>query len=194
MHRSNIFIISGPSGSGQDSIIERLREHLDLERVITSTTREKRTGESQGQPYYFITKKEFKKGISQDEFAEWAREYNDNLYGVSKNELERVASLNKVGIWKIEYKGVKTAKKKFPEIKSILIAPESLEILEKRILRRDKKVDPKFMKERMEYSKKFLDNKHIYDYVVINKEDKLEEAVQEVAKIIKENLSQKYES
>ncbi len=194
MDKTNIFIISGPSGSGQDSIIEELKKYFELERVITSTTRSKRPGESDGSPYYFLSRKEFEKGIREDKFAEWAQEYNDNLYGVSREELERVSKGNKVGIWRIEYKGVITAREKFPQIKSILIAPESLEILEKRILRRDKKVDPEFLKERMKYSKEFLKHEHIYDYKVINKEGKLKEAAQKVAEIIKNNLSKNDES
>ena len=50
----NVFIISGPSGSGQDSIIESLALLLPLKRVITTTTRPKRDTESEGNPYHFI--------------------------------------------------------------------------------------------------------------------------------------------
>ena len=55
---NNIVIISGPSGAGEDSIIDALSERLPIERIVTTTTRSKRTGETEGHPYYFISKDE----------------------------------------------------------------------------------------------------------------------------------------
>jgi guanylate kinase len=185
---SKIFIISGPSGSGQDSVVEGLKKHLQIERVITSTTRLMRAGESQGNPYYFVSQEEFEKKIDRDELAEYAQEYNDKFYGVTKDELERVANSGKIGIWRIEYKGVMTAKEKFPEIKSIYIAPPSLEILRRRIIKRDPDMSEQYLKERMDYTKEFMKHEYIYDYKVVNEEGKLEETIAKVAEIIKENL------
>lgn len=188
MEKSNIFIISGPSGSGQDSVIEGLKDHLPIERIITTTTRDRREGETEGDPYYFVSMEEMQEMISREEMAEYAKEYNDKVYGVTEKELERVASLkNKIGIWRIEYKGVITAKKKFPEIKSVLIAPPSLETLRERILRRDGEVSDKFLEERMRYSEEFMKHEDIYDFKVVNEEGKLEETVLKVAEIIKQN-------
>lgn len=179
---NNIFIISGPSGAGEDSIINGLGEILPIEKVITTTTREMRLGESQKNPYYFISKKKFKKGIEQNKFFEYAKEYNDNYYGVTHNEINRVKNSNKIGIWKIEYKGVITAKKLMPEIIAIFVnAP--VKILEKRIRSR-KGVSEKFIKERTKYTKKWLKYKNIYDYEVINEEEKLNKTIAHVAKII----------
>ena len=179
---NNIFIISGPSGAGEDSIINGLGEILPIKKVITTTTREMRLGESQKNPYYFISKKKFKKGIEQNKFFEYAKEYNDNYYGVTHNEINRVKNSNKIGIWKIEYKGVITAKKLMPEIIAIFVnAP--VKILEKRIRSR-KGVSEKFIKERTKYTKKWLKYKNIYDYEVINEEEKLNKTIAHVAKII----------
>jgi len=185
---SNIFIISGPSGVGEDSVIEGLRKHFTIERVITSTTRAPRSGESQGNPYYFISKEEFESKIAQDELAEYAQEYNDNFYGVTRDELKRVEKSGNIGIWKIEYKGVITAKKKFPEIKSIYIAAPSLEILRKRILKRDPSVGEEYLNERMEYTKEWMKNEDIYDYKVVNEEGALQDTIEKVSNIISENL------
>jgi len=185
MPKSNIFIISGPSGAGEDSIISGLEKILPIERVITTSTRTMREGESQGNPYYFISKEEFQKKLDAGKFAEYAQEYNDKWYGVTKSELERVANSGKIGIWKIEYKGVITAKKKFSEIKSIYIAPPSLEILEKRIRHRDKNISEEYLQERIEYTKEWMKHENIYDYKVVNEEGKLDEAISQVAEIIK---------
>ena len=180
--KNNLFIISGPSGAGEDSIIEGLKKILPIERVITTTTREKRSNIFAKDPYYFISKEEFKKGIAENRFFEYAREYNDQFYGVTKKEIERVINCDKIGIWKIEYKGVMTMKKMMPEIIAILITTESLEVLKQRILSRG--ASEKFVEERMIYTKEWLKHKDIYDYEVVNYEGKLDEAVEEVKGII----------
>lgn len=182
--KSKIFIISGPSGAGEDSIIEGLRKHFSIERVITTTTRPMRGGESQGNPYYFVTRQDFESRIKNNGWAEYAKQYNGNFYGVTVEELERVMVSGKIGIWKIEYKGVISVKQKFPEIKSIYIAPPSLEILKKRIMRRDN-VNDQYVNERMEYTKEWMKYEHIYDFKVVNEEGRLDEAIEKVANIIK---------
>lgn len=185
--KSKIFIISGPSGAGEDSIIEGLRNYFPIERVITTTTRPMRGGESQGNPYYFVTQEEFESKIKNNGWAEYAEQYNGNLYGVTMEELERVAAIGKTGIWKIEYKGVISVKRKFPEVKSIYIAPPSLGILKERIMRRDN-VSEQYVDERMEYTKEWMRHEHIYDFKVVNEEGKLDEAIKKVSEIIQNNV------
>lgn len=185
MPKSNIFILSGPSGAGEDSIINGLEKQLPIERVKTTTTREPRPGETPGRPYYFISREEFESKLQKGEFIEHARHYNGQLYGVTRAELERVRRSGKIGIWKIEYQGVQTAKKIFPEITAIFInAP--LDQLENRIRRRDN-VDEEYIRERMAYTKEWLKHKAIYDCEVINSDGKLQEAIDAVVKIIKNN-------
>ncbi|HHE46042.1 MAG TPA: hypothetical protein ENL05_01715 [Candidatus Moranbacteria bacterium] len=188
MFGKNIFIISGPSGVGEDSVISGLKKYFDMERIITTTTRPKRAGETQGNPYYFISQKEFKKKIENGLMAEYAQEYNHNFYGVTKEELERVDKSQKLGIWKIEYTGVMTAKKKFPGIKSIYLTVSSPEILRKRILKRDPFESEVYLRERMEYTREWMKHENIYDYKVVNEEGKLDKTIKKIADIIKRNL------
>lgn len=186
----NIFIISGPSGAGEDSVIEGLRDYLDIERVVTTTTRKKRKGDKEGGTYYFITKKEFKARIKKGDFIEYAEAYNGNFYGTTKRELNRVSKSNKIGIWKIEYKGVQIIKKKLPDVKSIYIAPPDLKTLENRIKKRSK-VGSNYVDERMKYTKEWLKYEKIYDYKVVNQEGKLGQAIKEVRNIIKKSSGSK---
>lgn len=188
MTRNNVFIISGPSGAGEDSIIEKLKNELDIERVITTTTRKMRPGESEGNPYYFISGEDFQEKIRGGDFLEYAQEYNDNFYGVTKKEMERVKNSGKIGIWKIEYKGVIAAKKMFPDIAAIFINTESLKVLEGRIRKRSN-VTEEYVKERLSYTKEWLRHLDIYDYAVINRENELDKAAREVADIIKKEMS-----
>jgi guanylate kinase len=185
---SNIFIISGPSGAGEDSVIDGLKKILPVEKIVTSTTRKIRPGEMHGINYYYISEGEFKEKIKNDELAEWAQEYNNNFYGVTKEELTRVEKSKKIGLWKIEYKGVITAKTKFPHIKSIYIAPPSLEILRQRIKRRDSAVSEEYLNERMDYTKEWMKHESIYDYKIVNEEGKLKETIKRVAEIIRNEL------
>lgn len=188
--QNNIFIISGPSGSGQDSIIEGLKKYFSIERVITTTTRAMRDGESQQNPYYFISKEEFKKGVEANSFFEFAKEYNNNFYGVTFQEIERVKNCGKIGIWRIEYQGVITAKKLTPNIIAILITAP-LDVLEQRIKNRDKNASEQFIKNRMEYTREFLKHKDIYDYEIENKQGRLNETIKKVANIIEKYIISK---
>ena len=132
-------------------------------------------------------KKEFQKKIADGNLAEYAQQYNGNYYGVTFDELERVRNSGKIGIWKIEYKGVKTVKSKYPEIIAIFINAPSLEVLENRIRRRDN-VSNEYIEERTKYTKEWMRHTDIYDYTVINEEGKLDEAIEKVAKIIKNHI------
>ena len=186
MQKTNIFIISGPSGAGEDSIINGLEKYFPIRRVVTTTTRDMRQGEKQGSPYRFISKEEFAKDLKEGKFVEYAEQYNGNFYGVTFDEIVEAKKTEKISIWKIEYKGVEAAKKIFPEIKSIFVDALSLDVLEKRISRRDN-VSVDYINERMNYTKEWLKHTNIYDFRVINEEGKLNEAIKQVAEIIKNN-------
>ncbi|MFZ2225953.1 MAG: guanylate kinase [Candidatus Moraniibacteriota bacterium] len=184
---SNIFIISGPSGAGEDSVMEGLQKILPIERIVNTTSRAMRPNESNGTPYWFVSEEKFINKIESNEFIEWAKQYNGNYYGVTKDEIERVKKTGKITVWKIEWQGVMTVKKIHPEIRSIFIMAPSLQILESRIRRRQD-VSEEYVKERMEYSQEWMKHQDIYDYKVINEEGKLEETIQKVAEIIKNEL------
>ena len=183
----NIFIISGPSGAGEDSIIDGLAKLMPIERMITTTTRSPRAGENDGYPYYFVSSEQFQKKIASGEMVEYAKHYNGNYYGVTKTELERVAASGKIGIWKIDYKGVETARKLFPGIIAILITA-SLLIMSQRIRTRDN-VTEEYIAERMAYTREWLKHTDIYDYTITNEQGKLGQAIQEVLAIIKKHAS-----
>jgi guanylate kinase len=181
---NNLFIISGPSGSGQDSIIDGLAKFLPIERVVTTTTREPRPGESEGHPYYFVSKDTFQEALAGNAFTEHAEHYNGNRYGVTRTELDRVIRSGNIGIWKVEYQGVEAAKVLFPGIIAILIAPPSLEVLEERLRRRDHPSE-EYLAERMTYTKEMLKHASIYDYTIVNEEGRLEDAIEKTADIIR---------
>lgn len=188
-NKNNIFIISGPSGSGKDSIINGLKKNLPTKQLITTVSRPMREGERQGKPYYFITKEQFKKNIKQNKFFEYDFHYN-NYYGLTYKEINKAKISGKISFWQAEYKGVITAKKKMPDLTAIFIS-SPLEILIDRMRRRETKLDEKIFKQRVKDIKEWLKHLDIYDYIVKNQEGKLNQTVERVAKIIKKNAKPK---
>ncbi len=189
MDTSNIFILSGPTGSGKDSIIQQLQQRLPLERIVNTTTRSKRPGESEGHPYYFVTREAFDISAQQGLFIEHSINENGACYGVSITELHRVVNQNnRIGLWQADWKGVQSIKKLFPGIPAIFIS-SSLDTLEKRIRSRDTLKDESYFLERMNYTKEWLKHTDIYDYIVENEQGKLAKAVSAVEQIIRDRTS-----
>lgn len=184
---NNLFIISGPSGAGEDSVIDGLRKIFPLEKIITTTTREIRSDEKDGVDYYFTTKENFKKGINNNEYYEWAEEDSGNFYGGTFKEVERVKNSGKAGIWKIDYKGTIAAKKIFPEAISILLYIP-INIVKKRLEARGEH-SGEFINARIDYAKGWYENRNIFDYEIENKEGKLYETIEKVASIIKGKIN-----
>jgi guanylate kinase len=180
----NVFIISGPAGSGKDTIIERLAGSLPFERVITTTTRAARPGETDGNPYYFVSREQFEKSVTEDRFIEHSVNENDECYGVTKEELDRVSRSGHIGIWKVDWKGVISAKRLFPGIIALLISAP-IGILESRLRERDgSEKDGAYFQERMAYTREWLRHTDIYDYTIENEQGKLDEAVEKTRAII----------
>lgn len=184
-NKNNIFIISGPSGSGKDAIINGLKKILPTNQLITTTSRQKRAGERQGKPYYFITKEQFKKNIKRNKLFEYDFHYK-NYYGLTYDEINKAETSGKISFWQAEYKGVITAKKKMPNLTAIFIN-SPLEILINRMRRREIKLDEKIFKQRIKDIKEWLKHLDIYDYIVENEEGKLQQTINQVAEIIKKN-------
>lgn len=186
MQKSNIFIISGPSGAGEDSIINGLKEHILFEKIITTITREMRPGEENGKSYHFVSKETFSKMIENDELFEYVEEDRNNFYGVTKKEIERVSDLDRPVIWKIDYKGVINAKRMMPGAIAILL-DVPIENIEKRIRQRDD-INEEYIQGRLKYAQGWYENRDKFDFFVKNQDGKLEEAIKDVAEIIKKHM------
>ncbi len=182
----NVFIISGAAGSGKDSVIDGLQSALPIERIITSTTRKMRSFESHGNPYYFLSRENFERGITDGQFIEHSINENNELYGVTLSELNRITSKDSIAIWRVDWKGVVNIKKLFPEIPALYISAP-IEVLETRLRSRDKGKDESYFQERMDYTREWLKHLDIYDYVVENEEGKLKQTIEQVATIIKQH-------
>lgn len=184
---ATLFVITGPSGAGKDSVIEAVSQAGQVfSGIITTSSREMRKGEGEGMPYHFISRDEFQKKIDSGEMVEWAEVYG-NLYGSTKREVDQVLEQDGVVIVKVDPQGARTFKKLYPEAVTIFIMPPSFEFLEKRLINRatDK---PEIIKQRLELAKHELQNLLDWDFLVVNDEGKLKDAAQEVIDIIQLKL------
>ena len=126
-------IISGFSGAGKGTVVNRLLEKESYAVSISATTRKPRTGEVDGQNYFFRTKDEFEKMIANDQLIEYA-EYVGNYYGTPKDYVFKKLDEGFDVILEIEMQGALKVKEKFPETALIFITPPSADELKKRLV------------------------------------------------------------
>lgn len=178
-----VFIISGPSGVGKDSVLEELREsYPDARYVVTATSRAMRPGEIEGVHYHFIERDEFERQIEAGDFIESAMVYN-NLYGVPRRPIVEGLDDGQNVVIKVDVKGAETLRAKINDTISIFLAPESMrELLDR--LRSRKTDDPDALRRRFNTASDELDRAEEFDYVVFNESDQLSDAVDQIRHII----------
>ena len=171
-----LVVLSGPSGVGKDVALSQLRT---LERpwhfVVTATTRPRRPNETDGLDYVFLSPQEFETMVEGDEFLEHAQVYS-NRYGVPRKQVRDAMSKGHDVIMKVDVQGAATIKKLAPEAVFIFMAPYSMDELARRLTERatesamDLKVRTSIARQEMERADEF-------DYVVINRDGCLDQAV-----------------
>lgn len=181
--KGQILLISGPSGSGKSTLINRLmKEEKDIYFSISCTTREIRQGEKDGVDYYFLSVDEFKKGIENDEFLEWALVHK-NYYGTSLKPVLKAFSENKVVIFDIDVQGFDIARSKFKdEITSVFITTKSSTELKKRLEKRGTNTQED-IERRLNNAVGEMSHIKDYDFLLIN--DDLEQTYDKFKSIFK---------
>ena len=137
--KGKLLVFSAPSGSGKTTIVRHLLglDYLNLEFSVSATSRERRGDEVDGKDYYFMSLKEFKSKIRNDEFLEWEEVYRDCFYGTLKSEVERIWAKGKHVIFDIDVAGGLRIKKKFPnETLAVFVKPPSVDELKIRLKKR----------------------------------------------------------
>jgi guanylate kinase len=141
-----LIVFSAPSGSGKTTIVRHLlsKEDLNLEFSISAASREPRGEEANGKDYYFMSTKEFKQHIKNDDFLEWEEVYRDNFYGTLKSEVDRIWAKGKNVIFDIDVVGGLRIKHKFPEeTLAVFVKPPSVDELKRRLKERSTESEDK---------------------------------------------------
>ena len=178
-----LMVLSGPSGVGKDAVLSRIRElgysqHI----VVTATTRTMRPTEKDGVDYIFLDQGAFDKKVADNEFLEWAEVYG-NCYGVPKDQVREAISSGQDVIIKADVQGAATIKKLNPYGVFVFLAPPSFQDLEKRL--RVRKTEAQIdLERRLETARDELQQLSLFDYVVVNTDGALDDAVAALESII----------
>ncbi|HOA15844.1 MAG TPA: guanylate kinase [Bacillota bacterium] len=176
-----LFVISGPSGVGKNSVLTSLLKDVPgLCYSISATTRPPRKGELNGVNYFFLTKEQFLDKAEAGDFFEY-EEYVGNLYGTPRDYIERAIGEGRDVVMDIECRGAAEIKRKMPEAVLIFLTPPTMEELKARLVARSTD-SPEVIEMRIRKAEQEMGEVDKYDYFVLN--DKLDLAVEDVKKII----------
>ena len=178
-----LIVISGPSGAGKDTVMQRMQERgLPFHFVVTATTRPKRANEVHGKDYFFVSKEEFAHMIDEDELIEHAIVYGD-YKGIPKQQVREALSSGKDVVMRIDVQGAETVRKMAPGALMIFITTNSEEELVQRLeTRKTETADSLAI--RIATARKELKRVEAFDYVIINHDFHLDATVDTIRAII----------
>lgn len=184
MSEGFLLILSGPSGSGKDTVIDCLLKRDDqIVCSVSMTTRKPRPGEQDGVNYFFVSKEEFERNIAQDEMLEWAK-YGENYYGTPKTPILKWIAEGKTVILNIEVQGAGKIKEQMPEVRTMFLMPPSVQALRARLKGRGTESDEEIEK-RIAIARYEISHAYDYDYIIVN--NRLEDAVEGVLEVVNRN-------
>jgi guanylate kinase len=165
--RGRLFVVSGPSGVGKDTVIQKFLPTLpNVVLNVSATTRAPRPGESEGNPYFFVSVAQFREMVEQDEFLEYAR-VNGNLYGTPHRWVEEQRAAGRDVLLKIDVQGGLTVRTRIRDAVLIFLMPPSVAELERRLRDRmtetEEQITTRLLDARSELQQ--IPN---YDYAVMN--------------------------
>ena len=137
--RGKLIVLTGPSGVGKGTLVQiLLQRHPEIYLSISATTRSPRPGETSGKHYYFVSRTDFEKMISDRHLLEWA-EFAGNYYGTPRLPVEQQIAEGKTVLLEVELEGANQISTSCPDALRIFILPPSFSALEQRL--RDRATD-----------------------------------------------------
>lgn len=181
MNKGGVFIISGPSGSGKDTVLAELfRNRPDLLFSISSVTRPMRSGEKEGDKYNFISREKFEYMIENDMLLEH-NVFVGNYYGTPREPVERAVAEGNDIIIEVDVNGAAQIRKKLPEAVSIFIMPPSFHELKRRLRGRGTESE-ELIEKRLNSALGEIKRATEYDYIIVN--DNITAAADDILSVI----------
>lgn len=179
-----VIVISGPSGVGKDSVVQRMKERgFPFYFVVTATDRPPRPNEVHGQDYFFYSTSEFERMIAEDELLEHAWVYGQHK-GIPKAHVREALGSGQDVVMRVDVQGAETVKGLIPAAVSIFLLCESEEELVSRLRERHTESNDA-LQERLSLAHKEIDCIPNFDYVVVNRRCALDAAVDDIVAIIR---------
>ena len=181
--RTLLVVLSGPSGSGKDSIVDGLvRRGLPVKAAITATTRAPRPGERDGIDYYFVSNDELSRMADGDDLLEWAEVYGSR-YGVPKAQVREALQHGRSVVVRTDLQGVDNIRRVEPTALTIFVAPPSIESVEARLRARGG-IDETEVQRRLRAARDEMRQTGSFDYTIVNEDGELESAIDRAVEIL----------
>jgi len=178
-----IIVLSGPSGVGKDSIIQTiLKQDSDFVIPVTMTSRPQRDNENDGEDYFFVSKDEFELSINNNKLIEYSSVY-EHYYGIPKSSMKNALATGKNILVRLDVKGSITLMKQYSNSVSIFITPEDINQLIEQITFRSQDNQDE-IERRMNIAIQEIAQANLFDHVVLNEKEQLEETVKIILDII----------
>lgn len=182
MMKGNLFIITAASGAGKTSLVRALLERDgQVTLSVSYTTRQPRSGETEGIDYHFVNEAEFLLRLNDGDFLESA-EVHGARYGTSQTRVEETLRAGNDVILEIDWQGAEQVRRIYPGAIGIFILPPSMEILEQRLKSRAQD-SSEVIARRLAAARAEMSHVAEFDYVTIN--DDFEEALQDLCAIVR---------
>ncbi|GAC1654110.1 MAG: guanylate kinase [Vulcanimicrobiaceae bacterium] len=179
-----LFVVSGPSGAGKDTLVDALRARMPrLKYSVSGTTRSPRADEQEGVHYFYLSEAAFRERLAHNGFLEF-REYNGSLYGTPRDFVERTLTEGYDLIMKPEVNGALAIKSTFPDAVLIFLLPDKFSHLRERLLARRTETNEEIAR-RLEIAHEEMQYLHHFDYIVINEDRRQDEAVNDLEAIVR---------
>lgn len=178
-----LIVISGPSGAGKDTVMQRMKERgLPFHFVVTATTRPQRANEVHGRDYLFVSGEEFARMIDEDELIEHAIVYGD-YKGIPKQQVREALASGKDVVMRLDVQGAETVRKLTPEALLIFITTQNEDELVHRLeTRKTETADSLAI--RIATARKELNRVEAFDYAIVNRDFHLDKTVDTIRAII----------